>query len=83
MMINDEVKAIICDISGLDTVDEMSFLQDDIGLDSLGLVTLLIELEDAFSITLDESDMNPFELLTVMDVIDMVNEYIEASDEVK
>lgn len=25
MMINDEVKAIICDISGLDTVDEMSF----------------------------------------------------------
>lgn len=58
-------------------------MQDDIGLDSLGLVTLLIELEDAFSITLDESDMNPFELLTVMDVIDMVNEYIEASDEVK
>lgn len=45
-------------------------------LDSLLMVTLLIEIEETFNIQLDESDMNPLELTTVKSVIDLVNKYI-------
>jgi len=44
-------------------------------LDSLSMVTLLIEIEEQFGIELDEKDMNPFELTDVQSVIDMVKKY--------
>ena len=45
------------------------------------MVTLLIMVEDGFNIVLDESDMNPFDLLTVNDVIALVNKYVGDKDE--
>ena len=61
---------------GVENIDDFSAkLIEDLGLDSLKMVTLLIEIEDAFGIELDESDMNPFDLSTVQNVIDMVNKY--------
>lgn len=47
----------------------------DLGLDSLRMVMLLVTLEDTFEIELDESDMNPFALITVCDVIGLVMKY--------
>ena len=62
---------------GTDKIDDFSLkLTDDLGLDSLKMVTLLILLEDTFYIELDESDMNPFDLITVKDVIDLATEYV-------
>ena len=47
------------------------------GFDSLRMVLLLLELEEAFGIELDESDLNPFKLITVKDVINLSEKYVE------
>ena len=51
-------------------------LTGDLSMDSLRMVMLLVTLEDTFEIELDESDMNPFSLITVQDVIDLVMKYV-------
>ena len=75
MNIDKKVKNIIFELSGQETIDSDAALQGDLALDSLSMVTMLIEIEDAFEIELDESDLNPFELNTVQNVVDMVNRY--------
>lgn len=75
MNIEEKVKGILCELSGEESVENTSQLQEDLALDSLMMVTMLIEIEDVFGIELNESDMNPFDLITVQDVIDMVAKY--------
>lgn len=50
-------------------------LLDNLSMDSLQLVMMLVTIEDTFAIELDESDMNPYALITVQDVIDLVVKY--------
>lgn len=47
----------------------------DLAMDSLCMVMLLVTIEEVFEIELDESDMNPFALVTVQDVINLVAKY--------
>lgn len=75
MNIEEKVKGILSELSGEDTVKSEATLQGDLVLDSLSMVTLLIQIEETFGIELDESDMNPFELNTVSSVIELVNKY--------
>lgn len=75
MNIEEKVKAILSELSGEDTIDNASALQEELALDSLMMVTLLMEIEDTFAIELDESDMNPFDLETVQSVIGLVMKY--------
>ena len=75
MNIEEKVKVILSELSGEDTIDNASALQNELALDSLMMVTLLMEIEDTFAIELDESDMNPFDLETVQSVIDLVMKY--------
>lgn len=56
------------------TSDEVKLIAD-LALDSLRLVTLLLLIEEEFCIELNECDMNPFSLITVADVINMVSRY--------
>ena len=56
-------------------VQETDELRRNLGIDSLGMVSLLLDLEDTFHFELDESDMNPFDLITVADVIRLVEWY--------
>ncbi len=51
-------------------------LLDDFSLDSLRMVMLLVTIEERFDIELDESDMNPFELITASDVVNLVKKYV-------
>lgn len=81
MNIEEKVKEILCELSGEDSIENTSRLQDDLALDSLMMVTLLIEIEDAFGIELDEADMNPFDLNTTRDVVDMVVKYCGEKNE--
>ena len=73
--IEEKIKDILRELSGEESVENDSRLQEDLALDSLMMVTMLIEIEDVFGIELDESDMNPFELNTAQSVIDMVARY--------
>ena len=75
MKIFDKVTAVLCELSGNENIEPDHNLQNDLGLDSLQMVTLLVMLEDTFEIVLDEADMNPFDLNTVADVINMVRKY--------
>lgn len=76
MSVEAKVKDILLELSGQEEFDNEALLQEDLTLDSLAMVTLLVEIEDTFSIQLDESDMNPFDFETVQNVIDMVKKYI-------
>ena len=75
MNVEEKVKNILSELSGSEMVDNIATLQGDLALDSLLMVTLLIAIEEDFGIQLDESDMNPFDLTTVQDVISLVGKY--------
>lgn len=75
MNIEEKIKDILRELSGEEIIENNISLQNDLTLDSLMMVTMLIEIEDVFGIELDESDMNPFELNTAQSVIDMVARY--------
>lgn len=81
MDVQERVFNIIRELSGVENISLESSLQGEIYLDSLSMVTLLIMLEDGFNIVLDESDMNPFDLLTIKDVVTLVQKYTEANNE--
>lgn len=81
MNIEEKVREILSELSGEESFDDNAMLQEDLVLDSLAMVTLLVEIEEKFEIQLDESDMNPFDLNTVQSVIDMVKKYCGEKDE--
>lgn len=62
-------------LSNKDEICDSDRLQEELMLDSLLLVTLLVELEEEFDIVFKECDMNPFDLKTVGNVIDLVQKY--------
>ena len=75
--IENEVLDLLSDLCGSEVVDTTQSLIEDLVFDSLRMVTLLIMIEDTFEIELDQSDMNPFLLITVQDVIDLVARYVK------
>ena len=83
MEIFDKVCVILSELSGIETICLEHELQSDLGLDSLQMVTLLMMLEENFQITLDETDMNPFDLVNVWQVVDLVEKYAGGEDNEK
>ncbi len=75
MMILEKIADILTELSGIENITLETELQDDLMLDSLHMVMLLIALEDKFEIILDESDMNPFNMKTVQDVVDLIEKH--------
>lgn len=47
-------------------------LKEDLGFDSLLIVSLILDIEEYMSIIFNESDLDPSELLTVQDLADLV-----------
>lgn len=80
-MIEKQVIQLLEEIGLLTIADTSMTLAEDLGFDSLKLVMLLVLIEDTFEIELDESDMNPFELLCVEDVVQLVKKYVEPTEE--
>ncbi|MBO5228415.1 MAG: hypothetical protein J6B39_05425 [Lachnospiraceae bacterium] len=81
MNIESKIKGILSELSGEKDISNGATLQGDLALDSISLVTMLVEIEDAFGIELKESDMNPFLLNTVGNVVEMVKGYKGDADE--
>ncbi len=77
----ESVLELLGNLSGSPVTDLSVKLADDLALDSLRMVTLLILLEDTFEIELDESDMNPFQLITAADVAALAQKYQEPAQE--
>ena len=83
MNVNEMIIEIIKTLSGQEDVKLTDDLQSNLGLDSLSMVTLLIEIEDVFGIELNEADMNPFDLKTVEDAVSLVGKYVGDYNEQK
>lgn len=72
-------KEIMKIMAAMSLLDEDEVTEDDIltdiGIDSLKIVEVIMEIEDHFNITFDDSDLNPEALTTVKSVIDLVKKY--------
>jgi len=68
----DRVKGIVADQLGLDAdqVAAEARIKDDLGADSLDMVELIMELEEAFGMKIAEEDMR--QILTIQDVVDYI-----------
>ena len=64
-----KVKRILSQLSGAKRISASDSLKDRLLLDSLALVTLLVEIEDTLGVRLSDEDMDPFSLETAGDVI--------------
>ncbi len=76
------VFAILEELCSIPIQDPNLILIQDLGMDSLRMVMLLVTIEDTFEIELDESDMNPFSLITVQDVVNLAMKYVSNTREV-
>ena len=83
MKIMDEILKIVSELSGMEHIEAEHQLQNDLSLDSLQMVTLLIMIEENFGIVLEEADMNPFDLITVLDVVRLLEKYMNGDDNEK
>jgi acyl carrier protein len=66
--------ALTVAIPGLrvEMLDERQELYGDLGMDSLGFVTLLIDLESKLDVPLVDEDLMTIELFDVADLVDLV-----------
>lgn len=80
MNTEQKVMELLQELSGSDGFSPKDSLQEDVGLDSLAMVTLLMMLEDTFEIELKQSDMNPLALIRVEDITKLVEKYLENCD---
>ena len=72
---SERVVDLLKKLSGFEITENECNLKEDLLLDSLSMVTLLVAIEDEFNMLLDESDMDPYDLNTVSDVINLVDKY--------
>ena len=79
--IREQVYWILAELSGLEVREDTQSLTEDLYIDSLNMVMLLLNLEETFDFRLLESDMNPYDLITVGDVIRLAEKYEEHADE--
>ncbi len=77
MEIQERVFELLEEITMVGEVSVYDELTTDLGLDSLGMISLLVALEDTFHIELDESDMDPLALQTVADIVQLIEKYME------
>ena len=72
---------IIGVISSLSVLDSNEIKEEDslisIGIDSLKTVNLILELENSFNFIFNDSDLDPENLKTVKNIIDIVSKYVE------
>lgn len=81
MNTEEKVIKILTELSGSEKICPEDAIRKDVGLDSFGMVAMLIKLEEDFDIELKESDMNPLDLSTVSDVIILAERYIGGEHE--
>lgn len=77
MTVCEKVHEILSELSGVTDLFLEQNLRDELALDSLRMVTLLLMLEERLDIELGESDMDPFELTTVNEVVRLAEKYTD------
>lgn len=74
---NDKIKGVINKFSFYDNeIDTEMNLKLDLGINSIDMVSLILDLEDLFCIEFLESDLVLSELITVSDLERLITKYI-------
>lgn len=73
----EKVNEILKEKSFCDEITYDLNLREDLGLDSLNMVELMVELEDKFNIEIEESDLDPAALQTVSQIYALVEKHTE------
>lgn len=74
---NDKIKGVINKFSFYDNeIDSEMNLKLDLGINSIDMVSLILDLEDLFCIEFLESDLVLSELITVSDLERLITKYI-------
>ena len=74
--LSNRVTALIKDMAIMDSINENDNIHE-LGIDSLKIVELIINLEDEFQIQFDDSELDPSQLITVLDIIRLTERYVE------
>lgn len=69
-MIFDKVKEVIKEEFDVEDVTMDTVIREDLGADSIGLVELVMALEDEFDIEIDDSKLD--EIVTVSDIVSYI-----------
>ena len=56
-------------------IEKEMLIKEELGLDSLSLVSLIVELEDRLGVCIADSDLSPEHLLTAGDLIALIERY--------
>ena len=75
MNAREVVYSILENLSYSEDIQDEDHLQYHLGLDSFSMMTLIKELESALDVEFDQSDMDPFDLQNVADVISLAERY--------
>lgn len=73
----EKVNEILKKKSFCDEITSELKLREDLGLDSLNMVELMVEIEDKYNIEIEESDLDPAALQTVSQIYDLIEKYTE------
>ena len=76
-MLKVKVNEVLLKLSFLDAIHEGQRLKEDLGLDSLSLTNLMVDLEEAFGVELSMDDVDPANFITVADVYTVMEKYAE------
>lgn len=72
------VEKAVKEVCGVDCVKESDRFKEDLGLDSLNLVSLIVAVEDALQIEFDAAALDPEVLVDVHSLITLVDETLGA-----
>ncbi len=80
MEIRKKIVKIVKEISGAKKVSLDPLLKKDLAIDSLGMVNIILSIEEELGIELDEADLDPSLLNKVSDIIELVKKYTEEEE---
>ena len=75
MNTKEKVITVLTNLSGVTGITEKDSLTATLALDSLSLALMILELEDSLNVQFKEADMNPFDLINVWHVVNLVEKY--------
>ena len=75
-VVMEKLNGVFSQMCGAVEIKPDDLLREDLGFDSLMLVTLMVLLEDEFQIVFMAADLDPFALTTVQNVEELIQRYV-------
>lgn len=72
-----KINQVLLALSFLDEIHEDHRLSEDLGFDSLGIVDIVLSLEEAFGIEINTDDLDPANFTLVSDIYALMEKYVE------